>query len=120
MEPVRLLTASYCDSATAASRCRVGCGYRTQQSSTVFALNLHISMSTTTLPISTLAGRVVTHWQGTEMALAEGKVASDIRWDDPSIPYLQLTNLDLQLTNGQAFRLLSQLDDGTGFHGIYL
>lgn len=54
------------------------------------------------------------------MALVEGEVAEDVRWEDPGIPFLQLINLDLQLANGQVFRLLSQLEDGTGFHGLYL
>ena len=71
-------------------------------------------------PISTLAGLVVTHWQGTEMALTEADAAGDIRWEDPSIRYLQLVELDLALANGQAFKFWSQMQDGTGFHGLYL
>lgn len=77
-------------------------------------------MSTKLFPISTLAGLVVTRWQGMEMALAEADAASDICWADPSIPYLQLVDLDLVIANGQVFKLWSQLQDGTGFHGLYL
>jgi hypothetical protein len=74
----------------------------------------------TWVPVSALAGRVVTRWQGTEMALVEGEAVEDVLWEDPGIPFLQLINLDLQLANGQVFRLLSHLEDGTGFHGLYL
>jgi hypothetical protein len=77
-------------------------------------------MSTKLFPISTLAGLVVTRWQGTEIALAEADAASDIRWEDPSIPFLQLVDLDLILADGQVFKFWSQLEDGTGFHGLYL
>jgi hypothetical protein len=77
-------------------------------------------MSTKLFPISTLAGLVVTCWQGTEIALAEAHAASDIRWADPSIPFLQLLDLDLGLSNGQVFKFWSQMEDGTGFHGLYL
>ena len=38
------------------------------------------------LPISTLAGLVVTRWQGTEMAVADAHPDSDVRWADTSIP----------------------------------
>ena len=71
-------------------------------------------------PIAALAGHVITRWQGTEMALAEGSSPDEIRWGDASVPYLQLTHLELELTSGQALRLVSQLEDGTGFHGLHL
>jgi hypothetical protein len=71
-------------------------------------------------PIAALTGHVVTRWQGTEMALTEGLSPDDIRWEDASVPYLQLTQLEFQLASGQAFRLVSQLEDGTGFHGLHL
>lgn len=77
-------------------------------------------MPTKLCSISTLAGLVVTHWQGLEMALAEADAASDIRWEDPNIPFLQLVHLDLVLANGQVFKFWSQMEDGTGFHGLYL
>ena len=77
-------------------------------------------MSSKLFPISTLAGLVITRWQGIEMALAEADTASDIRWADPGIPYLQLVDLDLVLATGQVFKLWSQPQDGTGFHGLYL
>jgi hypothetical protein len=74
----------------------------------------------TAVPISSLAGGVVTCWQGTEMALAEGRGADEPRWEDPGIPFLQLINLDLQLDDGRALRLVSHIDDGSGFHGFQL
>jgi hypothetical protein len=74
----------------------------------------------TLFPISTLAGLVVTRWRGMEMALTEADAASDIRWEDPNIPFLQLVDLDLVLANGQVFKFWSQMEDGTGFHGLYL
>ena len=77
-------------------------------------------MSTKLFPISTLAGLVVTRWQGMEMALAEPHAASGIRWESPGIPFLQLVDLDLALANGQIFKIWSQMEDGTGFHGLYL
>ena len=77
-------------------------------------------MSTKLLPISTLAGLAVTSWRGLEMALTEADAASEIPWEDPSIPFLQLVDLDLVLANGQVFKLWSQIQDGTGFHGLYL
>ncbi len=77
-------------------------------------------MTTGLIPIQKLAGRVVTLWQGGEMALAEARAGGEVRWEDPSIPFLQFVNLDLQFDDGQAVRLLSQLEDGTGFHGFYV
>ena len=43
-----------------------------------------------------------------------------IEWQHPSVPFLQLTSLDIQLASGKTLRLLSQLDDGSEFHGLYL
>jgi hypothetical protein len=43
-----------------------------------------------------------------------------IIWEHDSIPYAQFTHVDLLLTDGRAYRLLSQFEDGTGFHGLYL
>lgn len=77
-------------------------------------------MPTKLFPISSLAGLVVTRWQGTEMALAEAHAASGVRWADPSIPFLQLADLHLDLANGRVFKFWSQMEDGTGFHGLYL
>ncbi len=77
-------------------------------------------MSTKLFPISTLAGVVVTSWRGMEMALAEADTPSEIRWEDPSVPFLQLVDLDLVLENGQVLKFWSQMEDGTGFHGLYL
>ena len=77
-------------------------------------------MSFNLIPIASLSGRVVTRWQGSEMALAEGRALGGVRWEDASIPFLQLVKLDLQFADGDVFRLLSHIEDGTGFHGFYL
>ncbi len=77
-------------------------------------------MTTNLIPIQKLEGRVVTWWQGGEMALAEARAGREVRWEDPSVPFLQFVNLDLRFDDGQAVRLLSQLEDGTGFHGFYV
>jgi hypothetical protein len=71
-------------------------------------------------PISALNGHEVTRWQGTEMALSEGSAPAGPRWEDVNIPFLQLVQLAMQLANGQVFRLVSQMEDGTGFHGLFL
>lgn len=54
------------------------------------------------------------------MALAGDEDRLPIRWEDPSIPFLQFTWLDLQLDTGQVLRLISQMEDGSGHHGFYL
>ena len=77
-------------------------------------------MTINLVPIATLAGRVVTRWSGTEMALAEGREDRGVCWEDSSVPFLQFTHLDLQVDKGQVLRLLSQIDDGSGQHGFYL
>lgn len=54
------------------------------------------------------------------MALAGDEDRLPIRWEDPSIPFLQFIWLDLQLDTGQVLRLISQMEDGSGHHGFYL
>lgn len=71
-------------------------------------------------PISVLQGQVVVRWQGLEMALSEGLPSAGALWEDPAIPFLQLVNIDVELANGQAFRIVSQSEDGTGFHGLFV
>jgi hypothetical protein len=77
-------------------------------------------MSSNLIPIARLSGRVVTRWQGSEMALADSHDLDRVLWEDERIPFLQLGNLDLQFADGDVVRLLSQIEDGTGFHGFYL
>jgi hypothetical protein len=78
-------------------------------------------MTSKFIPVSKLEGRVVTSWQCVEMALAEARDSVPVRWRDSSIPFLQFTSLDLQLADGQALRLLSELEhDRDRFHGFYL
>lgn len=84
--------------------------------------------------LSYLHGHEIVRWVGTEMAVVgggESKVWSEsesqwkvehekVEWSHPSVPYLQFTSLDIQLANGKTLRLLSQLEDQTGFHGLHL
>lgn len=85
------------------------------------------------LHISKLQGKVVLAWSGTEMALGGGAMTmaettpetgvwaqTPLVWEHDSIPFLQLTNLDVTLDGGEVYRVLSQFDDGLGRHGIYL
>lgn len=81
-----------------------------------------------------LDGQQIIRWTGTEMALVEGTQDSNdddaeatgtvqpepAQWSHPSIPFLQFINIDIQLSNGTTVRLLSQLDDGSGYYGLYL
>lgn len=89
--------------------------------------------STQVHPISRLDSQTIVRWVGTEMALGGGEhVMSEdtpetgrweqtpIIWEHDSIPYAQFTHVDLLLADGRAYRLLSQLEDSTGFHGLYL
>jgi hypothetical protein len=85
-------------------------------------------------PLSFLHGREVVGWAGTEMAVNGGSESNvwneskgqwqveheQVEWSNPSVRYLQFTNLDIHLACGKTMRLLSQLDDGTGFYGLYL
>lgn len=84
--------------------------------------------------LSFLHGREVVRWAGTEIAVNGGSESDvwneskgqwqvdheQVEWSNPSVPYLQFTNLDIQLVCGKTMRLLSQLDDGAGFYGLYL
>lgn len=84
------------------------------------------------LHISQLNGQHVLTWHGTEMALGGGTSTrtedtptngvwseSPVVWEDDSIPFLQLINIDLSLMNGKKYRVLSQLEDGSELYGIY-
>lgn len=74
-------------------------------------------------PFAFIDGQEVTSWKGTEMALSAdetGDIAQNIVWESEAIPFLQLISLDLILKDGSALRLLSQYEDGTGYHGLYL
>ncbi|TDR47738.1 hypothetical protein DFR29_102398 [Tahibacter aquaticus] len=84
--------------------------------------------------LSYLDSQDIVRWFGTEMALSEGQQAriwneAEARWQvecgpavwtHPSVPFLQLTHIEVQLRNGAQARLLSQLDDGSGYYGLYL
>lgn len=73
------------------------------------------------LPFSPLAGHIIVSWVGTEMALSEGPQGEGpIVWEHPSVPYLQLISLDMMLSDGEVYRVLSQSDDGSGCYGLYL
>lgn len=83
--------------------------------------------------ISELGGQEIVRWSGTEMALSEedgsrtnvnfGKEclsSSHVVWEHSSVPYFQFINLDIKLATGKIFHLISQIEDKTGFHGLYL
>lgn len=71
--------------------------------------------------ISTLNGQAIVRWVATEMALSDGDPQdTPLVWAHPSVPYLQLISIDVQLADGSVFRMLSNVDDGSGFHGLYL
>src|SRR5688572_2265681 len=81
-------------------------------------------------PITYLSRREVVQWIGTEQALSWSEAAAlptgefaectDVIWTHPDIPYLQLIGIDIYLPDGSVLALLSQLDDGTGYYGLYL
>lgn len=81
-----------------------------------------------TLPISTLDGQEIVRWVGTEMAVGGGEpvdegeptVYEPVRWYHESVPYLQLSSLDIQLADGRELRLIAQLDDGREYYGFFL
>jgi len=41
-------------------------------------------------------------------------------WRVADVPFAQFVELDISLTDGTVVQLASQLDDGSGFHGLYL
>ena len=62
-----------------------------------------------------LVGASIVDWIGSEMAHGEAPVV----WRSPSVPFVQLTMLDVQLASGRTIRFLSQLDTQQGFYGLY-
>lgn len=73
------------------------------------------------LPFSQLAGHTIVSWVGTKMALSAGPQGEGpIVWEHPSIQYLQLISIDMMLSDGEVYRVLSQSDDGSGYYGLYL
>lgn len=73
--------------------------------------------------VKKLNNHFIIKWIATEMAICDGILGEGpVVWEDPRIPYLQLTSIDLQLEDGSVYRMLSQLDDGTenGYFGLYL
>lgn len=81
-----------------------------------------------TLPLSILDGQEIVRWVGAEVAVSGGEpvdegeptVYSPVCWYHESVPYLQLTWLDIQLADGRELTLLAQLDDGREYYGFYL
>lgn len=81
---------------------------------------------------SDLDRQVVVSWKGCEMALSENGAwvlddagiesfrSREVQWTHPAVPYLQMTEVVLSLADGRTFSLLSQQEDGTGVHGLYL
>jgi hypothetical protein len=69
---------------------------------------------------SILLNQNVVRWIGTELAFSEGSEDSPTIWQHPSISFLQFLRLDAFLDCGRVLTLLSQLDDGCNFFGIYI
>jgi hypothetical protein len=82
--------------------------------------------------LSDLDQQEVVGWSAHEMALAENAdwevkdsgwqvpVPGAVVWSHPSVPFLQAIELVAHLADGRIFSLLSQPDDGSAFHGLYL
>lgn len=70
-------------------------------------------------PLTDLAGNRIVAWVGEEMALSEAFDEGQILWQHASVPFMQFISLDAQLGDGEVFTLLSQLDDSSGFYGLY-
>ena len=68
---------------------------------------------------SILLNQNVVRWIGTELAFSEGSEDSPIVWKHSSVSFLQFLRLDAYLDCGCVLTLLSQLDDGSNFFGIY-
>lgn len=66
-----------------------------------------------------LEGREVHQWVGVEMALSEGTDGGPVIWRHPTIPYLQFDRLDAVFDDGEACSILSRLDDGSDYFGVY-
>lgn len=62
-----------------------------------------------------LKGHRVVRWLGSEEALAENPVV----WRHDSVPYTQFGRIDIHLES-DTVALLSQMDDGSDFFGLYL
>lgn len=71
---------------------------------------------TALLDIGALDGVSIRRWSGMEMAITE----NPIRWQHPDVPFLQMTDLHMLLGDGRSLRLNAHLDDGSGYHGLYL
>lgn len=74
-------------------------------------INAPNRMTSKFVPVSKLAGCVVTSWQGVEMALA-GRDGFPVSRRDSSVPFVQLTCICSSL-NGQAIRLLAEIEVDT-------
>lgn len=82
--------------------------------------------------LSDLDGQVVIKWTGCEMALSESGAwvldntgqeffqSGEVRWSHPAVPHLQMIEVVLILDDGRKLSLLSQHEDGTGVHGLFL
>ncbi|MGJ7501331.1 hypothetical protein ACSFBF_13295 [Variovorax sp. ZT5P49] len=82
--------------------------------------------------LSELDGHVVVSWAGCEMALSESGAwvldntgqesfrPGEVQWSHPAVPHLQMIEVVISLADRRNFTLLSQHEDGTGVHGLYL
>lgn len=74
-----------------------------------------------TLPLTELNGRSVVKWVALEMAPTD-QAGEDgpVLWVHDSVPYLQLSSIDVLMEDGAAYRLLAHADDGSGYYGLNL
>ncbi|MGJ7558927.1 hypothetical protein ACSFBI_33700 [Variovorax sp. RB3P1] len=82
--------------------------------------------------LSDLDGQVVISWTGCEMALSDNGTwvldnaglesfqSGEVQWSHPAVPHLQMIEVVLSMDDGRNLSLLSQHEDGTGVHGLYL
>jgi hypothetical protein len=67
-----------------------------------------------------LKGHYINNWIGHEMAISDSNNSGDVLWHDKSVPYLQFGRIDIHIESGKIVSLLSQLDDGSNWFGLYL
>ena len=66
-----------------------------------------------------LKNQTIVRWVGIEMALSEGTESTPVVWEHSSVPFMQFNRLEVLLDNENVVTLLSQLDDGSDWFGIY-
>jgi hypothetical protein len=89
-------------------------------------MHSHTTRNPIALDISLLDHQEIVGWVGTEMALYGGERSEQGGdyvppiWEHPSMPFLQLIDVDVQLADGTFYRLEAHLNDGSGFYGFHV